>query len=65
MLSRPSGLAYILTAPLGASFGDLLSQPMEYGGLGLGTIITSFGFLAAIIATVIYSSIRYKRAGGL
>ncbi len=27
-------LAYILTRPLGASFGDLLSQPLEYGGLG-------------------------------
>lgn len=25
-------LAYILTRPLGASFGDLLSQPGEYGG---------------------------------
>ena len=55
-------LAYILTRPLGASFGDLLSQPMEYGGLGFGTINTSFGFLAAIIATVIYASIRHMRS---
>ena len=49
-------LAYIFTRPLGASFGDLLSQPAEYGGLGLGTIITSVLFLAVIIATVIYMS---------
>src|SRR5436190_14604785 len=42
-------LAYILTRPLGASFGDLLSQPMEYGGLGFGTVITSALFLSAII----------------
>jgi uncharacterized membrane-anchored protein len=47
-------LAYIFTRPLGASFGDLLSQPGEYGGLGFGTIYTSFAFLGAIILIVIY-----------
>ena len=47
-------LVYILTRPLGASFGDLLSQPRQYGGLGLGTVITSFVFLGAIIAIVAY-----------
>ncbi len=30
-------LVYIFTRPLGASFGDLLSQPSDYGGLGFGT----------------------------
>ena len=34
-------LVYIVTRPLGVSFGDLMSQPAQYGGLGLGTIITS------------------------
>ncbi len=53
-------LAYIFTRPLGASFGDLLSQPLEYGGLGLGTIVTSLIFLAMIIATVIYMTLRYE-----
>jgi uncharacterized membrane-anchored protein len=47
-------LAYIFTRPLGASFGDLLSQPLEYGGLGFGTVYTSALFLAAIIVIVIY-----------
>ncbi|SHF94701.1 Uncharacterized membrane-anchored protein [Loktanella atrilutea] len=47
-------IAYIFTRPLGASFGDLLSQPTEYGGMGLGTIITSAIFLAAIVAIVAY-----------
>jgi uncharacterized membrane-anchored protein len=47
-------LAYILTRPLGASFGDLLSQPREYGGLGFGTIVTSLLFLSTIICLVIY-----------
>jgi uncharacterized membrane-anchored protein len=50
-------LAYIFTRPLGASFGDLLSQPTKFGGMGLGTIITSALFLAAIIAIVAYMSV--------
>lgn len=45
-------LAYILTRPLGASLGDLLSQSHTYGGLGLGTINTSIAFLAVIVALV-------------
>lgn len=45
-------LIYILTRPLGASFGDLLSQPVDYGGMGYGTIMTSLGFLAVIAITV-------------
>jgi uncharacterized membrane-anchored protein len=47
-------LAYIFTRPLGASLGDLLSQPAEYGGLGFGTIYTSSIFLCAIVGIVAY-----------
>ncbi|MGR3572604.1 COG4705 family protein [Brevirhabdus sp.] len=47
-------LAYIITRPMGASFGDYLSQPVANGGLGLGTIVTSLIFFAAIGATVWY-----------
>ena len=54
-------LAYIFTRPLGASFGDLLSQPMEYGGLGFGTTVTSVIFLAGIVMIVIYMTV--SRAG--
>ena len=50
-------LAYILTRPLGASLGDLLSQSREYGGLGLGTIYTSLTFLAVIIVLVTVLSV--------
>ncbi|MDL2399637.1 COG4705 family protein [Rhizobium mayense] len=49
--------AYILTRPLGASFGDLLSQPQEYGGLGFGTTVTSLLFLAVIVCLVIYMTL--------
>jgi uncharacterized membrane-anchored protein len=51
-------LAYILTRPLGASFGDLLSQPPEYGGLGFGTTFTSLIFLGCIIALVVYMTLK-------
>ena len=56
-------LAYILTRPLGASFGDLLSQPVEYGGLGFGTIVTSWAFLATIAAIIVYMTLN-RRGGG-
>jgi uncharacterized membrane-anchored protein len=47
-------LAYILTRPLGASIGDLMSQPKADTGLGLGTTVTSYIFLGLILALVIY-----------
>lgn len=55
-------LAYILTRPLGASFGDLLSQPREYGGLGFGTTLTSVIFLGCIAALVFYMSMKRRDA---
>jgi len=50
-------IVYILTRPLGASLGDLLSQSTIHGGLGLGPTITSIIFLVAIVATVVYLSV--------
>jgi uncharacterized membrane-anchored protein len=50
-------LAYILTRPLGASLGDLLSQSHEYGGVGLGTTYTSLAFLTVIVALVALKSV--------
>jgi len=50
-------IAYILTRPLGASLGDLLSQTRADGGLGLGTTLTSLLFLATILALVVYLTI--------
>lgn len=54
-------LAYILTRPLGASLGDLLSQARTYGGLGLGTVYTSLAFLTIIVALVAYLSLGAGR----
>jgi uncharacterized membrane-anchored protein len=57
-------LVYILTRPLGASFGDLKSQPAEYGGMELGTMITSGIFLTVIVAIVAYLSTQKETARG-
>jgi uncharacterized membrane-anchored protein len=53
-------LAYILTRPVGASMGDFLSQPREYGGLGFGTVVTSLLFLGTIMAIVAYMSLTHE-----
>ena len=55
--------AYVLTRPLGASLGDLLSQSRTYGGVGLGTIYTSIGFLTVIVALVAWVSFEGERNG--
>ena len=53
-------IAYILTRPFGASFGDWLSQETAKGGLGLGTVGTSGLFLVVILALVIYLTVSKK-----
>jgi uncharacterized membrane-anchored protein len=50
-------LAYVMTRPLGASTGDFLSQKGNQG-LNLGTSITSYLFLAVIVALVAFLQIR-------
>ncbi len=55
-------IAYILTRPLGASFGDLLSQSRTYGGLGLGTVNTSIVFLGVIAILVALLSVNLERS---
>ncbi len=53
--------AYIMTRPLGASVGDFLTQSShKFGGLGLGTTVVSYVFLACILALVTYLSITKR-----
>ncbi|WP_315986705.1 hypothetical protein [Streptomyces sp. STR69] len=42
-------IAYILTRPLGATAGDVLTEPTAKGGLDLGTTGSSAGLLAMLI----------------
>lgn len=54
-------LAYILTRPLGASMGDLLTQARTDGGLGLGTIPVSAVCLIIIVILVVHLARQEKR----
>lgn len=58
-------IAYILTRPFGASFGDLLSQPKSNGGLGLGTVGTSVIFLTVIVGLIVYMTAAERRSVAL
>ena len=54
-------LTYVLTRPLGASIGDLLSQPIKSGGLGFGTVGTTVMFLSTIVILVVYLSVKQRK----
>jgi uncharacterized membrane-anchored protein len=57
-------LAYILTRPLGAALGDLLTQAKEYGGLGVGAMWTSVIFLSVILALVTLAQRSVNQGSG-
>ncbi|WP_217275330.1 hypothetical protein [Hymenobacter sp. BRD128] len=54
--------AYILTRPLGASLGDLLTQPPKDGGLGISAQLISGIFLVAIVGLVIWLTRQQAQA---
>lgn len=49
-------LAFVLTRPFGATFGDLLTKPIEKGGLDFGTIGSSAILATILVALVIYTT---------
>lgn len=54
-------IAFVLTRPFGATFGDLLTKSTDKGGLGFGTQGSSlilFGILAGLI---LYTSVQKKK----
>lgn len=50
-------IAFVLTRPFGATFGDLLTKPIEKGGLNLGTIGSSSVLFIMLSLLIIYSVI--------
>ena len=56
-------IAYVLTRPPGASFGDLLTQAREFGGLALGASVTSNLFFATILVLVAREQVLAGRHG--
>jgi hypothetical protein len=56
-------IAYVLTRPLGASLGDLLTQAKDFGGLNLGPSKTSLLFFAVILVLVTREQVVASRHG--
>jgi uncharacterized membrane-anchored protein len=54
-------LAFVLTRPFGATFGDLLTKPLAKGGLNFGTMGSSL-ILFVILAVLVIISIRKNNA---
>lgn len=54
-------IAFVLTRPFGATFGDLLTKSTQRGGLGFGTIGSSLFLFSLLAIFVIYTSIQEKR----
>jgi uncharacterized membrane-anchored protein len=55
-------VAFVLTRPFGATFGDLLTKPVAKNGLGFGTQGASLILLGMLVALVIYDSVRVRPA---
>lgn len=57
-------IAFVLTRPFGATFGDLLTKGSEIGGLGFGTIVSSAMLGAILIASIALTCRRDDEADG-
>ncbi len=55
-------LAFVLTRPFGATFGDWLTKPFEKGGMELGTVGAS-SFFAAILILAVAREAWLERSG--
>jgi uncharacterized membrane-anchored protein len=54
-------IAFILTRPFGATFGDLLTKPTEHGGLNLGTVGASL-FFSVILIIALVKEVKVEKA---
>ena len=54
-------LAFVLTRPFGATFGDLLTKTQEKGGLNFGTIGSSVILFTILVVLVAISIIKLNR----
>jgi uncharacterized membrane-anchored protein len=54
-------LAFVLTRPFGATFGDFLTKPIAEGGANLGTIGSSLFFLLILVILVIREHNGHKK----
>jgi uncharacterized membrane-anchored protein len=48
--------AFVLTRPLGATLGDILTKPVNHGGLNLGRFTSSYVIAAFIVVLILFTS---------
>ncbi len=53
-------LAFVLTRPFGATFGDVLTKPGDKGGFNLGTLGSSGILFAMLVIMIIFSIYKSK-----
>lgn len=53
-------IAFVLTRPFGATFGDVLTKPVAQGGLNLGTIGSSIVLASVLVILIIYTTIKHR-----
>ena len=58
-------VAFVLTRPFGATFGDVLTKSPAQGGTGFGTIGSSAVLLTILVACVFITRARLKRQAAL
>jgi uncharacterized membrane-anchored protein len=49
-------IAFVLTRPFGATFGDLLTKPAAKGGLDFGTVGSSLILAAVLAGTIVWTT---------
>jgi uncharacterized membrane-anchored protein len=54
-------LAFVLTRPFGATMGDVLTKPVEKGGLDFGTIGSSIILASVLVFFIIYTNMIDKK----
>ena len=54
--------AFVLTRPLGATLGDVLTKPMDHGGLNLGRLESSLVITVFLVATILLTSQRPEQS---
>ncbi|MFD3584636.1 hypothetical protein [Streptomyces sp. NPDC058683] len=55
-------IAFVLTRPLGATAGDLLTKPVAKGGLDFGTAGSSAVLLAVLLTLMAFAQVQERRA---
>jgi uncharacterized membrane-anchored protein len=58
-------IAFVLTRPFGATFGDVLTKPVEKGGLDFGTIGSSLILVSILVILIIYTMADKNRGRGV